>query len=76
MKVVALNGSPRKEGNTAAAIKVVLDVLEKEGIETELDRYKTRALDRMADILINGRKSKVLDKDPNGRRALNDLNAT
>ena len=35
MKVVALNGSPRKDGNTATAIKVVLEVLEKEGIETE-----------------------------------------
>ncbi len=35
MKVVAFNGSPRKEGNTAAAIKVVLEVLEGEGIKTE-----------------------------------------
>lgn len=35
MKVVAFNGSPRKEGNTAALIKHVLKELEKEGIETE-----------------------------------------
>ena len=35
MKVVAFNGSPRKEGNTAALIKHVLTELEKEGIETE-----------------------------------------
>lgn len=35
MKVVAFNGSPRKEGNTAALIKHVLAELEKEGIETE-----------------------------------------
>jgi multimeric flavodoxin WrbA len=35
MKVVAFNGSPRKEGNTAALIKHVLGELEKEGIETE-----------------------------------------
>lgn len=35
MKVVAFNGSPRKEGNTASLIKHVLDELEKEGIETE-----------------------------------------
>lgn len=35
MKVVAFNGSPRKEGNTAALIKYVLAELEKEGIETE-----------------------------------------
>jgi multimeric flavodoxin WrbA len=36
MKVVALNGSPRKEGNTAQSLKIVLAELEKEGIETEL----------------------------------------
>ncbi|MDD3247880.1 MAG: flavodoxin family protein [Methanosarcina sp.] len=35
MKVVAFNGSPRKEGNTASLIKHVLEELEKEGIETE-----------------------------------------
>ena len=35
MKVVAFNGSPRKNGNTAMLIKAVLDVLEGEGIETE-----------------------------------------
>jgi len=35
MKVVAFNGSPRKEGNTASLIKHVLSELEKEGIETE-----------------------------------------
>ena len=34
MKVLAFNGSPR-QGNTAAALKMVLGVLEKEGIETE-----------------------------------------
>lgn len=36
MKVVAFNGSPRKEGNTAALIRHVLIELEKEGIETEV----------------------------------------
>lgn len=35
MKVVAFNGSPRKEGNTASLIRHVLAELEKEGIETE-----------------------------------------
>jgi multimeric flavodoxin WrbA len=35
MKVVAFNGSPRKDGNTATLIRHVLDELEKEGIETE-----------------------------------------
>ena len=36
MKVVAFNGSPRKEGNTFQSLQVVLAELEKEGIETEL----------------------------------------
>jgi multimeric flavodoxin WrbA len=36
MKVVAFNGSPRKDGNTAILIKHVFGELEKEGIETEL----------------------------------------
>ena len=36
MKVVAFNGSPRKEGNTAKLIGHVLSELEKEGIETEM----------------------------------------
>lgn len=36
MKVVAFNGSPRKNGNTHALIGIVLKELEKEGIDTEL----------------------------------------
>ncbi len=36
MKVVAFNGSARKEGNTAILLRYVLGELEKEGIETEL----------------------------------------
>lgn len=36
MKVIAINGSPKKEGNTYHAIKIVTDELEKEGIETEI----------------------------------------
>jgi len=36
MKVVAFNGSARKDGNTAILLRYVLCELEKEGIETEL----------------------------------------
>ena len=36
MKVVALNGSPRRNGNTAMLINTVFEELHKEGIETEL----------------------------------------
>ncbi len=40
MKVVAISGSPRKDGNTAILTKVVLSELEKEGIETELIQFR------------------------------------
>ena len=36
MKVVAFNGSPRKEGNTALLINEVFKVLNQNGIETEM----------------------------------------
>ena len=36
MKVVAFNGSARKDGNTAILIRRVLQTLERNGIETEL----------------------------------------
>jgi multimeric flavodoxin WrbA len=36
MKVVAFNGSARKDGNTAILLKCVLKALEGEGVETEL----------------------------------------
>ena len=36
MKVIGINGSARKDGNTAIAIKRVFRVLEKSNIETEL----------------------------------------
>jgi len=34
MKVIGINGSPRKDGNTALMIRRVVTELEKEGIET------------------------------------------
>lgn len=36
MKIVAFNGSPRKQGNTFHAIKIVSNELEKQGIEVEI----------------------------------------
>lgn len=35
MLVIALNGSPRPNGNTAQSLRMALEELEKEGIETE-----------------------------------------
>jgi len=36
MKVIAFNGSPKKEGNTFHGIKMVAEELEKQGIEVEI----------------------------------------
>ncbi|MCL2006084.1 MAG: flavodoxin family protein [Planctomycetaceae bacterium] len=36
MKVIAINGSPKDNGNTAQALQVLLGEIEKKGIETEL----------------------------------------
>ena len=36
MKVIAFNGSPRKDGNTFRSINKAFEALKKEGIETEL----------------------------------------
>lgn len=36
MKVIGINGSPRKDGNTAILIQTVFNELMKQGIETEL----------------------------------------
>ena len=44
MKVVAINGSPNKEGNTYGAIRMVLDELEKEGVETEIIHVGNKAV--------------------------------
>lgn len=43
MKVIAFNGSGRKDGNTAVLLNKVLDELSKEGIETELIQLAGRA---------------------------------
>lgn len=44
MKVVAFNGSARKDGNTAILLNLVLDELRAEGIETELYSLSGRNL--------------------------------
>jgi len=36
MKVLAINGSARKDGNTAAMLRMALSEIEAEGIGTEL----------------------------------------
>jgi multimeric flavodoxin WrbA len=43
MKVVAFNGSSRRDGNTAILLNVVLEALSNEGIETELIQLAGKA---------------------------------
>lgn len=44
MKVLAFNGSPRKDGNTAILINYVFRELEKEGLETELVQFSGKKI--------------------------------
>lgn len=44
MKVVAFNGSPRRDGNTTILIGRVFDELKKEGIETEIVQLQGKKL--------------------------------
>ncbi len=44
MKVVAINGSARKDGNTAILLATVLEELRKEGIETEMVQLAGRSM--------------------------------
>ena len=57
MKVIAINGSPRKNGNTNHAINMVFQELEKEGIETEIVHIGNKSINkflknRFGDFLI------------------------
>lgn len=40
VKVIAFNGSPRKDGNTSILLREVMDELQKENIETEIVHLK------------------------------------
>ncbi len=45
MKVLAINGSPRKNGNTSIIIKAVCEELNKENIETEIISLSDKKID-------------------------------
>lgn len=44
MKVAAFNGSPKKEGNTYQALRMVCDELENQGMETEIIHVGAKAV--------------------------------
>ncbi|NLH15096.1 MAG: flavodoxin family protein [Phycisphaerae bacterium] len=69
MKVVAFNGSPRKEGNTDILVRQVFTELHKEGIETELVELaglKIRGCTACYGCFTNRDKRCVIDDDLNG----------
>ena len=67
MKVVAFNGSPKQEGNTYQGLKIVLDELEKEGIETEIIHVGNKAVRgcmACGQCIKNKNEKCVIDNDP------------
>ena len=64
MKVLAINGSARKDGNTAFLINTVFEELNKEGIETEMVPLSGKIMEPCkACWACNGKKNCVHKKD-------------
>ena len=65
MKVLAINSSARKDGNTALLINTVFEELKKEGIETEMVQLAGKVIEPCkACWACGGRKNCVHKKDP------------
>lgn len=64
MKVLAINGSARKDGNTALLINTVFEELNKEGIETEMVQLSGKIMEPCkACWACSGKKNCVHKKD-------------
>ncbi|AEG59761.1 flavodoxin family protein [Desulforamulus ruminis] len=59
MKVIAFNGSPRKNGNTYGSLKIVLRQLEQEGMDTEMIQLGGK---KLSGCIACGRCSKNQDQ--------------
>jgi len=59
MRVVAINGSPKSNGNTFHALRVVADELEKENIEVEIIHIGNK---KISGCMACGKCSKTLDE--------------
>ena len=76
MKVTAFNGSPRKDGNTAALIRHVFAALEAEGIETELVQVGGNLIHGCKACYWNmgfGREKGAVENDEEGVRTMKVL---
>ncbi|MHA1270032.1 MAG: flavodoxin family protein [Candidatus Helarchaeota archaeon] len=64
MKVIAINGSPRKNGNTKRAIEVVFNELKDAGIETELIQLADKIIKPcLACFKCSGKKKCIAQQD-------------
>lgn len=64
MKVLGINGSSRKDGNTALIMKIVFEELEKEGIETEIVQFSGNIIEPCKGCFAcKGKKNCVFKKD-------------
>ncbi|RKI89645.1 flavodoxin family protein [Parablautia intestinalis] len=64
MKVLAINGSARKDGNTALLVNTVFEELNKEGIETEMVHFSGQIMEPCkACWACSGKKNCVHKKD-------------
>jgi len=64
MKVLGINGSSRKDGNTALIMKIVFDELEKEGIETEIIQFSGNIIEPCKGCFVcKGKNNCVFTKD-------------
>lgn len=59
MKVLAINGSSRKDGNTADMLNLVLGELEKEGYETEHIQLAGHTINPLQSLFRLCRKEKL-----------------
>ncbi len=55
------------------AMQVCNDVSVNPLSRVKLESYKSRAIERMADVITNGMRSKVLREDPNGKLILDNI---
>ena len=63
MKVLGINGSMRKDGNTAIIIRTIFEELEKEGISTELIQLPEVNIDPCKMCEVRGcEKQKSIDR--------------
>ncbi|HUX98530.1 MAG TPA: flavodoxin family protein [Candidatus Deferrimicrobium sp.] len=73
MKVIAFNGSPRKNGNTTQAIEIVFEELKKEGIETELIQLRDKEINHCLGCFKCAGKKRCMSHDDDVNELLSKM---